>query len=183
MKRVPFRIGSPVLPAALALLLATAGATAQQPPAASSSSVYRCPGPPVLYTDTLTPQEAKERGCRSIEGAPVTVIQGARPRLPAPVQASGPRNPEGRSEARVDPGEQRSRDGEARRILETELKREEDKLAELKREFNNGEPERQGGERNYQKYLDRVAAMKENIDRKEADVAALKRELAKLPPQ
>jgi len=53
-------------------------------------------------------------------------------------------------------------------------------LAELQQEFNNGEPERQGGERNYQKYADRVAEMRSAINRKEEDIAAIKRELAKL---
>jgi len=55
------------------------------------------------------------------------------------------------------------------------------RLAELRREYNNGEPERLGNERNYQKYLDRVADLKSSIARKEADIAAIKRELAKLP--
>jgi hypothetical protein len=61
------------------------------------------------------------------------------------------------------------------------LRREEDKLAQLRRDFNNGEPERHGDERNYQRYLDRVAEMKAAIVRKEADVAAIKRELSKSP--
>ena len=52
----------------------------------------------------------------------------------------------------------------------------------LAREYNNGEPERRGDERNYQNYLDRVAQMKAGILRSESDVAALKRELSKLPP-
>ena len=84
-------------------------------------------------------------------------------------------------EMRVDPEAQRARDSDSRRILLAELRREEDRLAEMKREYNNGEPERQGNERNYQKYLDRVADMKSGIARKEADIAAIKRELAKLP--
>ena len=42
--------------------------------------------------------------------------------------------------------------------------------------------QRQGNERNYQKYLDRVADLKSSIARKEADIAAIKREIAKLPP-
>jgi hypothetical protein len=145
--------------------------------------VYRCPGPPVLYTDTLTPQEARERGCRTIEGTPITVIQG-RPPTPRPASAqatagnAAPRPPE----ARVDPGAQRARDSDSRRILEGELRREEERLAEMRKEYNNGEPERLGNERNYQKYLDRVADLKSGIARKEGDIAAIKRELAKLPP-
>ena len=43
---------------------------------------------------------------------------------------------------------------------------EEEKLAVLQKEFNNGEPERQGDERNYQKYLDRVGDMSAAIARK-----------------
>jgi len=145
---------------------------------AANTVVWRCPGPPILYTDTLSAAEAKEKGCRAIEGTPVTVIQGPRPRAPAASIPSAARP----ADAKVDPAEQRARDSDARRILESELKREEERLAELKREYNNGEPERQGSERNYQRYLDRVADLKNSIARREADVEALKRELAKLPP-
>ena len=40
--------------------------------------------------------------------------------------------------------EQRARDSDARRILGDELRREEERLVAMKREFNNGEPERRG---------------------------------------
>ena len=150
-------------------------AAAQQP----AREVYRCPGNPVLYTDTLSAKEAKDKGCRTLEGAPITVVQGVRPRAGAPVP---PKDAAARSsDERVAPTEQRARDGDSRRILEGELKREEERLAAMQKEYNNGEPERQGDERNYQKYLDRVAEMKASIARKEADIAAIKRELAKLP--
>jgi len=152
-------------------LLAGAGAWAQS----GQAVVYRCPGPPVLYTDALSPQEAKAKGCRTIEGAPVTVMQMPKPR---PVQGvTGASRPDGK----VDPNEQRTRDADAKRILEAELRREEERLAELQREYNNGEPERRGDERNYQKYMDRVVELKTSIVRKEEDIAAIKRELAKLP--
>jgi len=161
---------------ACALAPAAPLASAQQP----SREVYRCPGNPVLYTDTLSAKEAQAKGCRTLEGAPITIVQGARPRgtAAAPVPASaGARN----GDERVAPGEQKARDNDARRILEGELKREEERLAAMHKEFNNGEPERRGDERNYQKYLDRVAEMKADIARKEADIAAIKRELGKLP--
>ena len=74
-----------------------------------------------------------------------------------------------------------ARAADAKRILESELRREEERLAELQREYNNGEPERRGEERNYQKYMDRVVELKTSIVRKEEDIAAIKRELAKLP--
>ena len=63
----------------------------------------------------------------------------------------------------------------------TALAREQERLAAMQKEYNNGEPDRLGDERNYQKYLDRVADMKAAIARKENDIAAIKRELAKLP--
>ncbi len=141
----------------------------------SDRPVYRCPGTPVLYTDSLTPQEAKAKGCTMLEGAPITVI--ASPRSRAAPQASAPRP----ADAKVDPAAQRARDSDARRILESELRRAETDLATMQKEFNNGEPERLGSERNFQRYLDRVADMKAAIGRKESDIAAIKRELSKLP--
>lgn len=157
----------------VALLIAAAAGV----PAAAQNGgvVYRCPGN--LYTSELTPKQAEDKGCRKLEGAPVTVVQGQRPRSGTPVPASGPRP----ADSRVDPAAQRARDSDSRRILETELKREEDQLEQLRKDYNNGEPERRGDEKNYQKYLDRVAEMKAAIARKEADVAALRRELGKLP--
>jgi len=156
------------------LALAASAAFAQQ----GSTVVYRCPGPPPLYTDAMTPQQAKERNCRTIEGAPVTVVQMPKPRTSAAAPLPAASRP---ADAKVDPTAQRQRDSDARGILEAELRREEDRLAELKREYNNGEPERQGNERNYQRYLDRVAELKAGIARKEGDIAAIKRELGKLP--
>jgi hypothetical protein len=144
---------------------------------AQDKPVYRCPGPPVLYTDALSPQDAKDKGCRVIEGTPVTVVPATKPRPTAAASAANGRSGEGR----VDPADQRARDSDARRILSEELKREEERLTALRTEFNNGQPERRGDERNYQKYIDRVAEMRAAIVRKESDIAALKREIAKLP--
>ena len=152
---------------------------------AGVNAVYRCPGPPVLYTDALSAVEARSRGCRTIEGAPITILQVTKPRAAAGTQpASG--NGNGNSAAsrpgdnRIDPQAQRQRDSDARRILENELQREEEKLAALKRDYNNGEPERRGDERNFQNYLDRVALMKSNLVRSESDIAAIRREIGKL---
>ena len=156
----------------VALLCAAATLVQAQP----AASVYRCPGNPVLYTDAISSKEAKEKGCRLLEGAPITVIQGPKPRAAAPVPAtSGP------AASRIDPADQRVRDNDSRRILDAELKREEERLAAMKLDYNNGEPERQGNEKNFQKYTERVADMKSAIARKESDIAAIKRELSKQP--
>ena len=169
---------SPALVAGLLFSLCLSMGTAQ---AQDSRSVFRCPGPPVLYTDSLTPQEARDRGCRTIEGAPITIVQAPpKPKLTA--SGSAPSGAGARtSETRVDAASQRARDTDSRRILGDELSREEERLKAMQADYNNGEPERRGDERNYQRYTDRVAEMKVAILRKEADIAAIKREIAKLP--
>ena len=168
-----------MLLSAMCGLLGSPAALAQ----AQAGAVYRCPGPPVLYTDAISADEARTRGCRTIEGAPITIIQAPKPRPQAAIGGANtsPSSAASRpGEGRIDPAAQRQRDSDARRILESELRREEDRLATLRREFNNGEPERRGDERNYQNFLDRVALMRAGVARAEADVAAIKRELAKL---
>lgn len=166
----------------------------------AARQVYRCPGPPVLYTDAISSAEARDRGCRVIDGAPLTVTQSARRPAPASAPPAGtlpgssqstpsataggaaaPGGAAPRPEARVDPAVQRARDAEARRILTAELRREEERLEQLRREFNNGEPERRGDERNFALYQQRVAEMRAVIVRKESDIAAIRRELGKLP--
>ena len=159
----------------LALALAGEGALAQSEP---TKPVYRCPGKPVLYTDSMSAKEAKEKGCTTLEGTPITII--AAPKRSAPPNGTPAVSQPARPDARIDPNDQRVRDNDARRILEQELRKEEEALAALKKEYNNGEPERRGDERNYQKYLDRTAELKASVARKESDVAALKREIGKL---
>ena len=157
-----------------ALLLVAGAVPAPGAEAADGSVMYRCPGND--YKNTISAKEADRLGCKRIEGAPVTIMQMTKPRTAAPVPASAG------SAARVDAVAQRARDSDARRILEAELKTEEDKLAVMQKEFNNGQPERQGNEKNYQKYLDRVEEMRAAIARKQNDVAAIQREIKKLPP-
>lgn len=169
--RQPLRI-----PQALAIGLALAyacGALAQASSSDSGTVTYRCPGND--YKNTISAKEAEKLGCKKLEGTPITVIQGPKPRGPVPAAA-------GSSTARVDPSAQRARDSDARRILEQELHSEEDRLAALKKDYNNGQPERTGDERNYQRYVDRVGEMSAAIARKEADIAAIRREIQKLPP-
>jgi hypothetical protein len=157
------------LPLAWVLIgLAAAPALAVEP-----NVTYKCPGR--IYSNTMTAKEAKDKGCTVLEGS-VTVIQGTKTR--ATPNGSTASSPPG---SKVDPADQRARDSDARRILDGELKREEDRLAALKTEYNNGEPERRGDEKNYQKYIERTADLKAQIERKTSDVAAIRRELAKLP--
>jgi hypothetical protein len=143
--------------------------------AQSPGSVYYiCPGN--VFTNTLSAREAETRGCKAREAQQPTTVAAPKARSSDKASAPAARS----SEGRVDAGEQKSRDSDARRILEAELQHEEAALEALKRDYNGGEPERRGDERNAQRYLDRIAEMKAAILRKEADIAAIKRELAKL---
>jgi len=137
-------------------------------PAAAQDRIYRCGNE---YTNVVVPgQESK---CTLITTGNVTVVPATR--VPAnTTRSTGPR---------PDAGAQRAKDSEARTILETELRKAEAQLASLQQEYKQGEPERQGDEtRNYQKYLDRKAELKAKVERTEADVASLRRELSRLGP-
>ncbi len=172
----PHRLDRRLAPIALlAVLVGHAGVAFAADPI-DGSITYRCPNND--YKNTISAKEAEKLGCKRLEGAPVTVIQTTRPR----VASAGTPVPAISGAARIDPASQRARDSDARRILENELKTEEDRLAAMQKDFNNGQPERQGDEKNYQKYLDRVNEMRAAIVRKQSDIAALRRELQKLPP-
>jgi hypothetical protein len=139
--------------------------------------VYKCvdDNGRVEFTDT------SKRGCKALDlPGYVTTVPAPR-KVPTtrqggqPVAAASPAN-----FPRVDSAQQRARDDDRRDILNDELRNEEKKLADLRRDFNNGEPERVGGEKNYAKYQARVAQMREDIGRSERNVEALRREIANL---
>jgi hypothetical protein len=167
---------SAVLPALLSALLMAASAQAQ-------SVVYRCVDKEgrVLYTDT------NAGNCKVVD----SIISGAisappassRPPAVSMRQGAGRSTPTAASPAsfpRVDNATQRARDDDRREILNEELRAEEKKLADLKRDFNNGEPERQGNEKNYAKYQERVAQMRDDIGRAEKNIDAIRREIANI---
>lgn len=149
----------------------------------AQTRIYRCGNE---YTNNAT--EAQQRGCKVVDGGNVTVVEGTRvnSQAAAPAGASAPVRvaaavPSSASgSARVSSSDQKSRDNDARAILEAELKKAEARQSELLKEYNNGEPEKMGHEsRNHQKYLDRVAELKASIARNESDIAGIRRELGR----
>ena len=167
-----------ILLSSFTLLLASAGSSvwAQQ--------IFRCAGaggaPPEYINNA---KDAQTRNCKAMTGGNVTVVQGtsaavSAPRPPVRVAATTPAGG-----TRNDGGpEQRVRDSDSRTILESELKKAESRLVEQQKDYNNGEPEKQGIEgRNYQRYLDRVADLKDGIARNQSDIAGIKREISRLP--
>jgi septal ring factor EnvC (AmiA/AmiB activator) len=98
---------------------------------------------------------------------------------PAPTAAppvAAPNKPS----ARVNAPTQRKRDDERRRILEEELTSEQSALDEAKKALAEQEEMRVGGEKNYQRVLDRLKPFQETVEQHEKNVAALKQELANL---
>ena len=147
-------------------------------------AVYRCPRPPVLYTDAITRRGKRANGLQARSKAAVTVVAGTPPRdgRRRAGAASAPRARRAGCRAST-PATQRARDSDARAHPRSRTAtRGRSALAELRKEYNNGEPEKQGNERNYQKYLDRVAELKAGIARNEADIAGIRSaSSAKLP--
>jgi hypothetical protein len=147
----------------LTLLLAVAvgGAYAQ-------SNVYLCVGENgnKEYKNIGT-----TKGCTKVDLPWITTI--AAPAKRPPLQTASART----DFPKVESGVQKTRDNDRRQILMDEMKTEEQKLAELKKEFNNGEPERKGDDRNFSKYQERVAMLKEDLGRTEKNIEALKREI------
>ena len=142
----------------------------------SQERIYRCGN---VYTNTVP--DAKTKGCKLLEGGNITVVQGTRPGASAPARAATVTLGASGGQ-RVDAGEQKSRDSDARQILESELKKAEARQAELQKEYNRGEPEKRGDEsKNNQKYLDRVAELKASLVRNESDIAGIRRELGRTP--
>jgi hypothetical protein len=142
--------------------------------AQAQDRIYRCGNE---YTNTVPSPQTK--GCKLVEGGNVTVVQAVRPTKPATSAAPAAASAAGN---RVDATDQKSRDSDARLILQAELKKAETRQEELVKEYNNGEPEKRGDEsRNHKKYLDRVAELKASLARNESDMAGIKRELARQP--
>ena len=148
--------------------------------------IYRCGNE---YTNNAT--QAKERGCKLVEGGNVTVIQGSRPSGGGGAASSGGSSAASSSSAtsaspagapRVTNNDQRARDSDARAILEAELRKAEARHAELVKEYNGGQPERNALDlRNPQRYMERTAELRASVARSESDIAGIKRELSRLP--
>ncbi|MEP6505893.1 MAG: hypothetical protein ABJD97_21345 [Betaproteobacteria bacterium] len=140
--------------------------------ATETNIYYQCPGN--VFTNTITAKEAEAKGCKSKEAQQPTTIPAPKVRANGNASAS----PSGPA-SRVDAQEQKARDTDARKILQDELIKAQGQLETLQKEYNNGQPERRGDEKNFQKYLDRTADLKASIARTESDIAAITRELAK----
>ena len=138
--------------------------------APAQAQIWRCENSDgvVEYSNSRPARDRKD--CRQVDLPNLTTIPAP---APPPTQRAQPRQ----DFPRVDSSTQRARDAERRQVLENELRKEEERLAALEAEYKGGEPDRLGSERNYQKYLDRVQRLKDDIGRSEGNIASIRREL------
>jgi hypothetical protein len=153
-------------------LLAAGGAIAQ------SESIYLC----VDEEGHKTYQNlGNGKGCRRVDGL-VATVPGPAPTRAAPNAPSELRGVSPASFPRVDGDTQRLRDGDRKRILEEELRTEQERLTRLRADFNNGQPAPSADESpGSQRYQEHVQHLLEDIQRSENNIASLRRELA--PPR
>jgi len=166
ISRLPTLCARPVF-AAFALL---SGGAAQMP--AYGQGIYLC----VDANGKRELTDNAKKGCKALD------VPGS---IPAPASAKRSAAPAARATSpadfpKVDNALQRARDNDRREILNEELRAEERKLGELRRDYNNGVPERASGEKNYAKYQERVAHMADAIARAEKNIDALKREIGNI---
>ena len=137
--------------------------------------IYRCGNE---YTNNAT--VAKQRNCQLMEGGHVTVVHSGGGNAAAPTKSADGKSAASTRGLQVDANQQKSRDNDARAILQGELNKAQDKLNALKAEYNDGNPVKTALElRNPQVFNERLDALKANMARQEADVAGIQRELAR----
>jgi hypothetical protein len=133
----------------------------------------------VNYTNLPNRMPAKAERI-AVEPAPSAVPQPiVVPAAPPQAGKARPVTPTPGNFPRVDGDTQRKRDDARRQILESELQTEQKALEDSRQALAAGQ-ERQGGERNYQKYLDRVKQLQETVDTHQANLDALQKEIGNL---
>ncbi len=140
--------------------------------AAQADTLYKC-------TDsaghtTYTNQKGDAKNCVILsQDKPVSTF--APPTTKARASTPTPESfPKVSSEA------QKGRDSDRRRILEDELAAERRALDGAKRTLAEQEAIREGGERNYQKYLDRLKPLQDSVQLHERNIEALQKEIGNL---
>ena len=106
------------------------------------------------------------KGCKKVELPGLNTF-------PAPKKSAG--SPSGFP--KVDESTQKKRDAERKQILNDELSAEQKKLDSLNAQYKDGQPDREGGERNYAKYQERTQGLKDDINRSQQNIDALQREI------
>ena len=134
---------------------------------------FKCVDANGRATYTNINEETRGKNC-SLVMREISVV----PAIPPARAAKPPSSPA--DFPKVDPATQKDRDQSRRRILEDELAGEQKALTQAKAELTHQESIRTGDERNYQRVLDRLQKYKDEVERHEKNVEALKRELGNI---
>lgn len=150
--------------------------------AQSDNAVYRCVGDDGV--PTYTNNTVGLKGCQAVTGVSVTTIPAFKPPTPTTPTSPAASGSTGSTRGnvgladfpKVDSEQQRQRDELGRRpILERELRDREERCANLRKDLNGG-PARQAGESDTA-FAQRQSAMRNQMERCDADLAAIRREI------
>lgn len=142
------------------------------PVMAGADTLYKCVDEHgrTMYTN----QKSVGRNCTVMsQDKPVSTFS-------APPARARPAAPSPEGFPKVSGETQKSRDSDRRRILEDELANERRALDEARRALAEQEAIREGGERNYQRVLDRLKPYQDKVQLHERNIEALQKELANL---
>lgn len=135
--------------------------------AAQADTLYKC-------TDSdghtaYTNQKSSGKTCTVLsQDKPVSTFAAPKARPNAPTPESFPR---------VNAETQKNRDGDRHKILEEEMRTEQQKLEAAKKSLAEQEATREGGEKNYQRVLDRLKPYQEEIQLHERNIESLRKEI------
>jgi len=136
--------------------------------AQSNASIWKC-------GNAYTNQPISNESCVLMPQSNVTVIEGTKLANQTPSASS-------LTSVKIDPQQQRERDAQARKILNEEMTRIDQRLLELKKQWNHGEVAKLVNETAQSAaYLQRVEKLKIEMQRTQADLAGVQREIARLP--
>lgn len=140
----------------------------------AQADIYKCVDDAGHTTYTNDKPGAVTKGCTLMSREqPVSTVSSppARKAAATPTPSNFPK---------VDDSTQKTRDGDRRKILEQELSNEERLLDAARKELVEQENMRQGDEKNYQKYLDRIQRYKDSVQLHERNIEAIRKEIANL---
>lgn len=121
---------------------------------------------------TYTNQKPNAKNCSIVsQDKPVSTFAAPKARASAPTPEGFPK---------VSSEAQKSRDNDRRKILDQELNTERGKLEDAKKALTEQQGSRLGGERNYQRVLDRLKPYQDEVELHERNIEALEKEIGNL---
>jgi hypothetical protein len=134
---------------------------------AQADTLYKCSDSE--GRTTYTNQKTAGKTCTVLsQDKPISTFAAPKTRASTPTPEGFPR---------VNSETQRSRDGDRRKILEEEMRAEQQKLEGAKKSLAEQEATREGNEKNYQRVLDRLKPYQEEVQLHERNVESLQKEL------